>query len=123
MMNFLNYDWAESDIENIYIEYDHAKLLIFNDTCKKRLSVDCYGFAGINNLCMWDDTIIMNARILPVCRSDNEFICNLYAAYDENTDYGGRSLKNGLWELKIELVNGITFSIYCQKIEVSECKS
>ena len=122
-MDFLNYDWIDSDIENIYVEYDHAKLIIFNDTCRKRLSVDCYGFVGINNLCMWDDTIIMSAHVHNVCHLDNEFIRNLYAAYDENSDYGGRSLKNGLMELKIELVNGIAFSLYCQKIEVSEDNS
>jgi hypothetical protein len=120
MMDFLCYDWADSDIENICIEYDHAKLLIFNDSCQKRLYVDCYGFAGINNLCMWDDTIILSAHVRSVFRSDNDFVRNLYATYNENQDYGGRSLKNGLLELKIELVNGIVFSMYCQKIEVTE---
>lgn len=122
-MEVSNYDWADSDIENIYIEYDHAKLLIFNDSCKKRLSVDCYGFAGINNLCMWDDTIIMNVHVRSVFRLDNDFVSNLYATYSENQDYGGRSLKNGLLELKIELVNGIAFSLYCQKIEIAEDNS
>ncbi len=122
-MEFSNYDWADSDIENICIEYDHAKLMIFNDSCRKRLSVDCYGFAGINNLCMWDDTIILSTHVRTVSRSDNEFARNLFATYNDEKDYGGRSLKNGLLELKIELVNGIAFSLYCQKIEVTEDNS
>ena len=119
-MNFHDFYWADSDIESINIEYDHATLVIWNDALQKRLSVECSGFAGITNLCIWDDTIIMSASMYPVCDTDNEFLSNLYAAYSKNKDYGGRSLGNGLLELRIELANYISFSVYCQKIEVIE---
>lgn len=122
-MNFLNYNWADSDIENITIEYDHTTLVIWNDYLQKRLCVECSGFAGITNLCMWDDTIIMSASVYPACDGDNEFLSNLYTAYSNNKDYGGRSLSNGLLELRIELANYISFSVYCQKIEVIECNT
>ena len=36
-------------------------------------------------------------------------------------DYGGRSLSNGLLELRIELANYISFSVYCLQIDVIEC--
>lgn len=119
-MNFQNFYWADSDLETINIEYDHATLVIWNDSLEKRLTVKCSGFAGITNLCIWDDTIIMSARVYPVCDADNEFLRNLYTAYSKNEDYGGRSLGNGLLELRIELVNYISFSVYCQNIEVVE---
>ena len=119
-MNFFDISWADSDIESINIEYDQATLIIWNSAIQKRFSIQCTGFAGITNLCMWDDTIIMSARVHPVCDADNEFLSNLYTAYSKNEDYGGRSLGSGLLELKIDLINYIPFSIYCQKIEVVE---
>lgn len=120
-MCFQDFYWADSDIEKINIEYDHATLVIWNDFLQKRLSVECSGFAGITNLCIWDDTIIMRASAHTACDTDNEFLSNLYNAYSKNQDYGGRSLDSGLLELKIELANYIAFSIYCQRIEVIEC--
>ena len=95
-MNISNINWADSDLENITIEYDHASLVIWNDTLQKRLSVECSGLAGITNLCIWDDTIIMSTSVHPVCDMDNEFLSKLYTAYDKNKDYGGRCLGSGL---------------------------
>ena len=117
-MDFQDFYWADSDLESIHIEYDHATLVIWNDALQRRLSVECSGFAGITNLCIWDDTIIMSASVSPICDTNNEFLRNLYSAYDKNVDYGGRSLDNGLLELRVELVNHISFCVYCQKIEV-----
>ena len=119
-MNFQDYDWADSDIESIHVEYDHAALVIWNDACQKRLSVECSGFAGMTNLCLWDDTIILSASVSPVRDTENEFLRRLYMAYSKDKDYGGRSLSIGLLELRIELANYISFRIYCQKIEVLE---
>lgn len=122
-MDFTNFDWADSDLENIKIEFNNAVLVIWNDALQKRLLVECSGFAGITNLCIWDDTIIVNANVYPADNSDNDFVRNLYAAYDKNIDYGGRSLNSGLLELRIELVNYISFSVYCLKIDVIELNS
>lgn len=119
-MDFLAIDWADSDVEGININYDHATLIIWNDTLQKRLSVECSGFAGITSLCMWDDTVIMRADVNTVCNAANEFLQKLYTAYRIDADYGGRSLADGLLELSIELSNHISFSLYCQKIEVIE---
>lgn len=121
-MNISNINWADSDLENITIEYDHASLVIWNDTLQKRLSVECSGLAGITNLCIWDDTIILNVSVSSASDSHNEFVRNLYAKYSKDKDYGGRSLNEGLLELRIELANYISFSVYCQKIEVIKCE-
>ncbi len=120
-MNFHHYDWADSEVERINIEYDLATLIVWNDTLQKRLAVECSGLAGITNLCIWDDTSIMSANVYPVVNADNEFLRNFYGAYSKGMDYGGRTLDNGFLELRIELSNYISFSIYCQNIEVKEC--
>ena len=119
-MKFENIYWPDSQLATIQIEYDRANLVIWNEVLKKRLSVECSGLAGITNLCIWDDTIIMSASVYPVCDADNEFLNNLYTAYSKNKDYGGRYLGEGLLEMRMELVNGIFFRVYCQKIEVIE---
>ena len=119
-MNFQDFYWADSDIENINVEYNHATLIIWNAALKKRLSVECSGFVGITNLCIWDDMTIMNTSISLVNDVNNDFVRQLYTAYDKDFDYGGRKLANGLLELKIELANYISFSLYCQKINVQD---
>ena len=78
----------------------------------------CSGLVGITNLCIWDDTTILNAGICVVENADNEFIRNIYTAYDADKDYGGRTLNHGLLKLSVELSNHITFYLYCQKIDV-----
>ena len=119
-MKFENAYWPDSQLVTIQIEYNRASLLIWNDAIKRKLSVECTGFAGITNLCIWDDTIIMSANVHPVCDANNEFLRNLYTAYSKNKDYGGRFLSSGLLELRIELANYISFSVYCQTIDVIE---
>lgn len=118
-MEFNRIDWADSLIENIYIEYNHAKLLIWNDAYQRKMIVDCYGLAGITNLCIWDDLIISDVTVISASESNSQFIRNLFCAYDVNADYGGRLLSEGFVEIKIELENSIVFSIYCQKIDVN----
>lgn len=119
-MNFHHYDFSDSRIEKINIEYDLAAITIWSAALKKRLFVECSGLAGITNLCVWDDTIIMEADVFPVQNADNEFLRNFYEAYSKGMDYGGRTLETGFMELRIELTNHISFSIYCQNIEVKE---
>lgn len=117
-MRFEHIDWADSDLEKISIEYDCATISVWNDALQTRLYVRCSGLAGITNLCIWDDTIITRGSLHPVADVNNDFIRQLYLAYDRNHDYGGRSLSKGLWEIRFELSNGIVFSIYCLNIEV-----
>ena len=117
-MDFTNIDWADSNLERIEIEYDKAILLICNDTLQQKFRIKCTGLAGITNLCIWDDMDIVSAEIKPVVNDDNDFLANLYSAYDNNYNYGGRSLKDGLFALNVELTNSICFSVYCLNIDL-----
>ena len=118
-MKFENIDWADSNIDKIEIEYDCAKLLVFNDTLQKNVCVSCTGFVGLTNLCMWDDQIIDDATVHQIQDDDDTtFIKTVFSAYDKDFNYGERWLNKGVLELRIKLINGIAFSIYCQKIDV-----
>lgn len=119
-MKFESIYWPDSQLIKVQIQYDCASLLVYNDTLQKQLLVACSGLAGVTNLCIWDDMIIMEAKIYTADNTNSDFMRNLYAAYDHNADYGGRSLRDGMQELRIELENHITFSVYCQHIEVIE---
>lgn len=119
-MKFYDVDWADSEIDQIQIEYDRLVLKVWNDTLQKELFMICTGLAGISHLLIWDDTSIYGASLYPVVDESEEFVQTLYNVYDRDFDYCGRSLKNGLLELKIELSNQTSFSIYCQKVEIVE---
>lgn len=126
MRNFNDYYWCDSSIENIQIEFDKATLLIFNDVLKKYMNIVCTGFAGITNLCIWDDSFIFSYDLKPVTDDmDNEFLRDLYANHDKDFDYyigqGDYVRKlDGLLELSMELSNHIRFRIYCLNVEVIE---
>ena len=119
-MKFESVYWPDSHLIRIQIQYDHASLLIYNDTLQKELLIECSGLAGVTNLCIWDDMIIMEAGIYPADDTNTAFMRNMYTVYDKSADYGGRSLSDGMQELRIELENHISFSVYCQKIQVIE---
>ena len=119
-MDFNSIYWPDSQIEEIKIKYDALSMLIFDDAQKKRFLVKCTGFAGITDLCIWDDTIISDANVHAADEQDNELLQSLYTVYDKDYDYGGRSLSDGLLELKVKLVNDLSFYIYCQKIDVEQ---
>lgn len=120
-MNFNEISWADMRIENINIEYDQLSLIIVDDFEKCQCCIKCRGFVGITDLCMWDDTIIFEADIIKPCIYDNEYLKKVYETYDKDFDYGGgRILGENLLELRIMLSNHLTFSVYCQKIDVTE---
>ncbi len=119
--NFHNYDWADSDINKIEIEYNCVKLYIFNDTLQKNFVVNCSGFIGMTDLCIWDDQIIDYAEVIEIeDPKHSPFTEEIFSAYGINVNYGERTLKPEFLEARFTLTNQITFKIYCQAINVSE---
>ena len=117
-MKFEEIWWPDSRLLSTHIEYDKAVLRIECFTLDKKIfDVICTGFAGITNLCIWDDTAIFETDVKPV-DDNSEFVRKMHNAYGKS-DLSGRSLE-GLLELKIQLSNYIEFSIYCLNIEVVE---
>ena len=122
-MCFNSVFWPDSNIEKITIEYNRAQLYVYNSALQRNLHVNCTGFIGLTNLCIWDDQIIEDAEIRQVSEDENTaFLQTLFSAYDKDYNYGERWLSQGILELRITLVNGITFSIYCQNVDIEESK-
>lgn len=120
-MKFNEIIWADSSIEEINIKYNELMIKVFNEDLKKIVNIACKNFAGLTNLCLWDDVDIFNARLE---KATNElFYNNILKSYRDtqgkfdNTNKN-RTLDNGLLKLTITLTNGIDCEIYCQSVEV-----
>lgn len=123
-MEFNKIVWADSKIEEIKIKYNELTLKVFNDALNKDVVVICKNFAGITNLCLWDDTDIYNAK-LEAATKESVFYTQILKAYTDtngnidNSDTN-RTLADGLKKLTLTLTNGITCEIYCQFVIVDE---
>lgn len=120
-MEFNSIAWADSNIDKIEIEYDRIRLYVFNDAFQRNVCVICTGFIGLTDLCIWDDQIIDYAEIHQIADDESiPFMEMVYSAYDKNSEYGARSLNEGVFDMCVRLINNTSFHIYCQKIAV-EC--
>lgn len=118
VMRFDQIDWADSQIEEIHIYFDYIEFIIWNDTFQEYCKVECKGVAGLTNLCIWDDTIIHNAKVYPATDPDDEFMINLHRAYGKDCSIDERRISDGFLRMEVELANGIAFNLYCQSIQV-----
>lgn len=125
--NFYYYDFADSTIENININYDRVELSIALDVTEqpgtpesKSVKLICTEVVGVTDLCMWEDTIIFGAELNEVSDKDTPFLEKVFGIYPiENTSqFFDKSLKENLLDLAIELSNHITFHIYCYDVRV-----
>ncbi len=123
-MKFSDFFWPDSDLEKVEIEYDVARLTIWNNASGCRAIVKCEKLAGITNLCVWDDTTILETKCLPLDHrrlseaSGDAFLQSLVEAYDGVPSFGGKNLEDGIVVLRFLLTNHIWFSVYCQSVEV-----
>ena len=120
--NFYNYFLPDSNITSITIENDKVVICLEWDVTKKPIRILCSDVVGITNLCMWDDTIIGdNVSLMEVDAEKEGFLSQIFSVYRK--DYGCevyKSLKNHLFDLSIELVNTITFHVYCYEVWIEE---
>ena len=119
MNNFYNYLWHDSTIEKIEIFKDNVILRIYNDFLKAPVKMTCSKTAGITNLCMWEDTIIITACLNTVSDFSSEFIQSILQAHPQYEEYDCLPIKEGLLDLAIKLTNDIVFHIYCYDVVVS----
>lgn len=120
-MKFENIYLPDTTIENIFIEYNKAVITTVDDYEKKRnYKITCTGLAGVTDLNIWDEMIIIGASLKPV-GLENEFVKQCHDKYLWDYDTGNnRKLSNGLLLLSIELANNVVFKVYCQNVEVEE---
>jgi hypothetical protein len=117
-MNILDLYWPDSDIKKITIEFNELIMLIFNDVLQQNVVVICKNFIGLDNFCIWDDTIITDLQIQTVCGSDLSRI-SMLKSYRPDINYGNRYLSDGVLDISVELTNDVVFHIYCQTVQVN----
>ncbi len=119
-MNVNDHSWTDMSLEQVKIEFDRAEVIIIDDSCPvKQYKIVCTGLAGIPTMCLRDESIINGVYVRHV-GEENDFYKYITSVYDKDFDYWGKTLKNGLEELTIELVNHTSFSIYCIDVELIE---
>lgn len=123
-----DYDWADSSIESIHIEYDKVDMMVSLDETfepgvpvTKNVKIICNDVVGITDLCMWDDTDVFSVKLNEVTDSGNTFLSKIYRAYGmERSSPTYKPLKEHLLDFAIELSNQITFHVYCYQVTVLE---
>ena len=125
-MKFSDFFWLDSSLEQVSIRYDVAELIIWNCNTNCKVIVQCKGFIGMTDLCIWDDQIILQAecRNMPwtdVIRSQDTFLQSLCKAYPYSSQWDERRLEDGVVVLSVLLTNHIRFRLYCQRIDVATC--
>ena len=120
--NFYNYFLPDSSITSITIADGQVIICVYWDVFKKNIKIFCSDVVGVTNLCMWDDSIIGDNVSLDEAVVEKEpFLTQVFNAYPTESFYDGcKILKDHLLDLSIELVNGITFHIYCYEVWVDE---
>lgn len=127
-MKFNDFFWPDSDLEQVLIHYNTAELTIWNSSLDCRVIVQCEGLAGVTDLCIWDDQIILDVDFCYVSGADvfasqDTFLQKLCKAYPHPSPCDEKSLENGIAILRFLLTNHIWFCIYCQSVDVSMHKS
>lgn len=125
-MKFSDFFWPDSSLEQVSIRYDVAELIIWNCNTNCKVIVQCKGFIGMTDLCIWDDQIILQAEcqniLWPdVIHSQDTFLRSLCKAYPYSSQWDERRLEDGVVVLSILLANHIRFRLYCQRIDVATC--
>ncbi len=107
----------DMSLESIHIEYDKAVITTYDYEYKYGYIITCTGLAGVTDLNVWDENIIINASLKPVGLED-EFVKQCSDIYGWDYDTGiNRKLSNGMLLLSIELANYVKLKVYCQKVE------
>ena len=118
--NFYNYFLPDSYIQEIKINSDKVEIDIYWEVKKKIIKIICQEVVGITDLCMWEDSIIGdNVCLKEVDYSSNDFLIRVYNAHQYVCDCG-KTLRDRLLQLSIELTNNISFCVYCYRVMVEE---
>jgi hypothetical protein len=116
-MKLTDYFWPDSNIDKIIIEFNKLEMIVLNDALKKKMLIVCNNFIGIDNFCIWDDTIIYDLTIQSICKNELYKI-SMLNNYDFDENYGERFLSDGILDISVILTNNVKFHIYCQNVQV-----
>ena len=121
LSQFNKYRWHDTVIEKIEISSNQITVLINNDDYENSITILCNEVVGLTDLCMWEDTIIYDAKLEYVKSELSPFLLKVKDSHPINGDfYNNQPIRDNLLCLSIELVNNIVFSIYCYEVKIYE---
>jgi hypothetical protein len=112
--------WADSEIIEIFIDYDVVRILIRESTGNERV-VTCEGYIGYKTVGFWDDMIVRSGTV----EHNHQFIIDcldaIQAKYKDSPPLTGNAIRNKkLWcLLKVELIDSTEIMIVCGNVKVS----
>ncbi|MBQ8447645.1 MAG: hypothetical protein IJX27_01780 [Clostridia bacterium] len=114
--DFYKYDFHDAVIEKIEINCNETVLYIDMDGTKTKII--CRDTVGVTNLCMWEDDEIYDARLNKVEDFSLPFLENIKKSHPTYGEAGQNPVRDGLFDLAVELANNIVFHIYCYSVDV-----
>ena len=118
---FHKYAWHDADIEKIEISSNQITMTVTCDDYENQIKILCNEVVGLTDLCMWEDTIIDDAKLEYVDNELPSFLQEVMNSHPLDGEfYNNQPIKNTLLRLSIELSNHIVFNIYCYEVKIYE---
>ena len=123
--DFFKYYWHDAVVEKIEISSNSMSIIIQlyeyeNCDYEKPIKLLCNDVVGLTNLCMWEDTIIYDAKLEYINGELPPFLQEVKDAHPFSELYDNQPIRNNLLCLSIKLVNDIVFNIYCYNVDIYE---
>ena len=116
--DFFKYCWHDAVVEKIEISSNSMSIIIQLYDYEKPIKLLCNDVVGLTNLCMWEDTIIYDAKLEYINGELPPFLQEVKDAHPFSELYDNQPLRNNLLCLSIKLVNDIVFNKYYYKVHV-----
>lgn len=108
--------WGDSELEKIEIVYDKIMVTIFNDVLQRNIIAECSQCVGMTQFINWDEIIIDNVILKELQTDKHTMINEVRKLYGVNSNAGKSLLEGTFYELRIELIGGLSFSVICKNV-------
>lgn len=116
IINYNDCFWGDSVLEKIEIVYDKIEITVYNDVFQKEIYIECSQCVGMTQLINWDETIIENIFLQEIPKGQHPMIAAIKRLYGTNSFDSEKSIDGNFFELRISLINELSFSIVCKNI-------
>ena len=119
LSQFNKYYWHDTNIEKIEISSNQITVLINNDYYENSITILCNEVVGLTDLCMWEDTIIDDAKLEYVDNELPSFLQEVMNSHPLDGEfYNNQPIRSNLLCLSMKLTNDIAFNIYCYEVKI-----
>ncbi len=121
MINYHDCFWGDSTLEKIEIIYDNITITVYNDIAQKNINIECSQCVGMTQLINWDENIIENIFLDQIPNAEHQMISTIKQLYGVNSYDSEKSIDGQFFELRILLINKLSFSVICKSVSFKDC--